>query len=180
MEYLFKSERLGFRNWQQSDIVKMQEISSDPDVMEFFPYVATLQQTTEFVERMQKMFAETSYCYFAVDRLDTQEFIGFIGLCDQDYKVPFCPMTDIGWRLNKKHWGNGFATEGAQKCLDYAFNEIGLKEVYSTAPRINEKSWSVMKKSGMELHLEFNHPNLKDDERLADFLCYKITNKNSI
>ena len=40
-KYLFTSERLGFRNWIDSDIAKMIDISSDPDVMEFFPATAT-------------------------------------------------------------------------------------------------------------------------------------------
>ena len=36
-KYLFASERLGFRNWIDSDVSKMIDISSDPDVMKFFP-----------------------------------------------------------------------------------------------------------------------------------------------
>ena len=40
-KYLFTSERLGFRNWIDSDVDKMIDISSDPDVMEFFPATAT-------------------------------------------------------------------------------------------------------------------------------------------
>ena len=34
-EYLFQSDRLGFRNWIDSDISKMIDISSNPDVMQF-------------------------------------------------------------------------------------------------------------------------------------------------
>jgi hypothetical protein len=34
--YLFKSERLGFRNWLQADLPLLAEINADPDVMVFF------------------------------------------------------------------------------------------------------------------------------------------------
>lgn len=175
--YIFTSERLGFRNWTESDLDLMQEVSSDPEVMEFFPKTATREQTKEFIDRMKSMCDEKGYSYFAVEEIETGDFIGFIGICDQDYNVPFCPMTDIGWRLNKSYWGKGYATEGAKRCLEYAFELCNLKEIYSTAPRLNERSWNVMEKIGMTLHLEFNHPNLDDDHPLADFLCYRITNE---
>ena len=36
MNYLFKSERLGFRNWVDSDISLMTDISGDAEVMKYF------------------------------------------------------------------------------------------------------------------------------------------------
>jgi len=178
MTYLFKSERLGFRNWQNSDVSKMIEISSNPKVMEFFTYLATAEQTIEFIERMQAMCEEKSYCYFAVDELETGAFIGFIGLCDQDYDVEFTPCTDIGWRLDPVYWNKGYATEGAQACLDYGLNTIGLEEIYSTTTQIHEKSINVMKKIGMVEYLNYIHPKLRDNERLKNCVCYRITNNS--
>ena len=118
-KYLFTSERLGFRNWIDSDTPKMIDISSDPDVMEFFPATTTQIQTVEFIDKMKLMYIEKGYCYFAVDQLKTESFIGFIGLCHQTYESQVTPNVDIGWRLNKKYWNNGFATEGAKRCLEY-------------------------------------------------------------
>ncbi|MEQ6118664.1 GNAT family N-acetyltransferase [Reichenbachiella sp. MALMAid0571] len=66
-QYIFKSERLGFRNWVESDTAKMAEINSDPKVMEYFPGIPDFEQTVEFIERMQKQFLEKGFCYFAVD-----------------------------------------------------------------------------------------------------------------
>ena len=177
-EYLFQSERLGFRNWIDSDTPKMIDISSDPDVMEFFPAIATKIQTVEFIDRMKLMCIEKGYCYFAVDQLKDESFIGFIGLCYQTYESQFTPGVDIGWRLNKKYWNNGLATEGAKKCLEYGFNVIKLKNIISTTPRINIKSIRVMEKIGMEKLAEFQHPRLKSDKRLEDCVCYEIKNPN--
>ncbi|RZK12370.1 MAG: N-acetyltransferase, partial [Flavobacterium sp.] len=117
--YLFTSERLGFRNWIEDDIPKMAEINSDPNVMEFFPSLQSAEQTDLFIRRMQQQFEEKSYCYFAVDVLDTDTFIGFIGLSDKDFESDFTPSVDIGWRLSEKQWKKGYATEGALACLKY-------------------------------------------------------------
>ncbi len=173
-EHLFTSERLGFRNWQEADIPNMARVSADPDVMEFFPAPATFQQTESFIHRMQDMFAERGYCYFAADHLDTGAFIGFIGMCYQTYEAPFTPCTDIGWRLAKEHWGQGFATEGAKRCLEFAFGDIGLEAIYATAPRLNVRSVNVMKKAGMRPYLDFIHPRLPADHPQADFVCYRV------
>ena len=177
-KYLFTSARLGFRNWIDSDIAKMVDISSDPDVMEFFPAIATRIQTVEFIDKMKLMYIEKGYCYFAVEYLKDESFIGFIGLCYQTYESKVTPNVDIGWRLNKKFWNNGFATEGATKCLDYGFNVIKLKNIISTTPKINIKSIRVMEKIGMSKLTEFKHPRLQSDNKLSDFFCYEILNLN--
>lgn len=173
MKHLFTSERLGFRNWTDDDIPKMIAISADPLVMRYFPAIVPADKTTAFVKRMQNEFDEKQYCYFAVDRLDTYEFIGFIGLLDQNFDVPFMPATDIGWRLHHKHWNLGFATEGAVRCLEYGFNDIGLKSIVATAPLANTNSINVMKKAGMQFKTEFIHPRLIGNSLIEKCACYE-------
>jgi len=156
IKYIFTSERLGFRNWNLTDIDKMYEINSDEKVMEFFPSIQTKEQTTEFVERMKKQYEEKGFCYFAVEILGDNQFIGFIGLSEQTYKAEFTPCIDIGWRINSNEWNKGFATEGAKKCLEYAFKELKLENVYSIAPKINTKSEHIMKKIGLKSNMNLN------------------------
>ena len=54
--YIFKSERLGFRNWKEIDKTKMGMINADPKVMEHFPAIQTQKQTDEFIDRMKTQF----------------------------------------------------------------------------------------------------------------------------
>ncbi|MGB0887338.1 MAG: GNAT family N-acetyltransferase [Vicingaceae bacterium] len=178
-EYLFKTERLGFRNWTKSDTPLMTRISADVEVMKHFPAIATPQQTAEFIKRMQTMLSEKNYCYFAVDLLIDNSFIGFIGLSDQEYDVDFSPFIDIGWRLNKNYWGLGLATEGAKKCLEYAFNVLDLNSIKSTAPLVNRESINVMEKIGMTKQMEFQHPKLLKNERLVNCVCYEVKHDKS-
>lgn len=175
--YIFTSKRLGFRNWQTSDIDKLYEINSDKKVMEFFPNIPTKEQTIEFIERMKSQFEDKGFCYFAVDKLKDNEFIGFIGLSEQNYKAEFTPCIDIGWRINRNEWNKGFATEGAKKCLEYAFNELKLENVYSIAPKINTKSEHIMTKIGMKKQYEFEHSLLINNDQLKTCVLYKAETK---
>jgi RimJ/RimL family protein N-acetyltransferase len=178
--YLFKSARLGFRNWEDADIVVMAAISGDEEVMEFFPGTQTPAYTADFIRRMQLEFAANGYCYFAVDRLDTATFIGFIGIHEQTFESDFTPCVDIGWRLKKEVWNSGFASEGAIRCLEYAFRELGIKKIYSITPKVNVKSERIMQKIGMTKVKDFIFPLLKDDERLKECVLYKIDNAGAI
>ncbi|MDP4843467.1 MAG: GNAT family N-acetyltransferase, partial [Salibacteraceae bacterium] len=148
-DYLFTTQRLGFRNWKEEDIPEFAAINSDEDVMEHFPKTLTIQETTAFVERLQNHFEQFGYTYFAVEVLETDELIGFIGLTYQDFEAEFTPATDIGWRLKKSAWGKGYATEGARRCLEFAFHDLKLKRIVSIRTESNSKSENVMSKIGL-------------------------------
>lgn len=83
-----------------------------------------------------------------------------IGLAHQKYKTIYTPAIDIGWRLKKSAWGNGYATEGAKRCLEHAFNELNILKVIAVCTVHNKKSEKVMQKIGMVKKGSFMHPEV--------------------
>ncbi len=124
---------------------------------------------------MQSQYTERGFCYFAVEKLENQELIGFTGLSEQDFEAEFTPCIDIGWRLKEIEWNKGYATEAARACLHFAFHHLKIKKVYSMAPIVNERSERVMKKLGMEKIGTFLHPKLQNNERLRSCILYEIS-----
>jgi len=173
-EYLFVSERLGFRNWKLSDAEEFQKMNTDSEVMKYFPSIYKEGQSLTLIKKLMSQYERYGYCYFAVELLSNKEFIGFIGLAYQTYESKFTPCTDIGWRLKKEFWGQGLATEGAKRCLIHAFEELNLNKLYSIASVINEPSINVMKKIGMTRLYRFDHPELDSNERLKSCYLYEI------
>ena len=174
MEYLFTSERLGFRPWTTDDLEPMAAINADPEVMRHFPKIPDVEDTRDFIERMHRQYVDNSFCYFAVELLESNTFIGFIGLCVISFESKFTPCVDIGWRLKQDEWGKGYATEGAIACLDFGFNTIGLDKIFAVCPIVNLPSENVMKKIGMSKHSLFNHPYLSDYPLLEECYAYVI------
>lgn len=172
-QYLFTSERLGFRNWVDEDIDAFAAMNAHHEVMAYFPKILTREETKNTLERLQKQFSEKGYTYFATELLQTGIFIGFIGLSWQDYKAPFSPATDIGWRLRKEFWGEGYASEGAKRCLDFSFEALSLERVVSVCPASNLASEKVMKRIGMRKKGEFIHPGLPATSGLNPCVWYE-------
>lgn len=176
--YLFQSARLGFRNWTEADLDALSEINQNDQVMAYFPAKPNREQTLDFIHRMQKQYADRGYCYFALERLGSGELMGFIGICYQTFVAPFTPCTDIGWRLHPRFWGEGYASEGASACLDYAFTQ-GLQEIVAIAPVANLPSIAVMKRIGMQKKYTFDHPLLLDHADLRECCLYEIKNQKN-
>lgn len=172
-KYIIKTERLGLRNWIESDITPFAKMCSDPMVMEQFPSTLSLLESQELIERLSNHFDEFGYTYFAIDILENDEFIGFAGIKNQTWESEYTPCIDIGWRLNQSAWGKGYATEAAKGCLDAAFPKYGIEEVLSFATDTNEPSENVMKKVGMKYIGNVQHPAIVDDPRFKHCVVYR-------
>ncbi|GAA4296758.1 GNAT family N-acetyltransferase [Aestuariibaculum suncheonense] len=173
-DYIFTSRRLGFRNWMTSDLNEFAKMNADKEVMKHFPKTLTTNETSAFIERLQNHFITHGFNYFAVEILETGEFIGFIGLANKIFESNFTPAVDIGWRLKKSAWGRGYATEGAKRCLKFAFDDLDLDRIIATCTKQNVNSEQVMKKIGMKKIAEFKHPELKAYPEYEVCLCYEV------
>lgn len=174
--YIFKSSRLGFRRWKNTDAVAFAKLAADKAVMEHFPKVLSMRESIEFVRLLKEHFHDNGFTYYATEVLATKEFIGMIGLALQEYQTDFTPAIDIGWRLKRSAWGKGYATEGAKRCIEYAFNDLEIDKIISVCTINNKKSENVMQKIGMVKKGEFRHPELIDYPELEEHFWYEIKN----
>lgn len=172
-EYIIKSERLGLRNWLPSDEVPFIDMCKDELVMEHFPKPLSKEETLGLISRLDNHFKEHGYCYFALDLLDSGEFIGFTGLAKQTWESDFTPCVDMGWRLKRSAWGKGYATEAAGACLEAAYSKFGLEEVLAFTTDTNHASQKVMTKIGMQYAGTVQHPAIINDSRFEHCVVYK-------
>ena len=173
LPYLFCSTRLGFRRWQETDLDAFTTINTDPEVMRFFQRPLPKADTQAMMERMERLYEEKGFCYFAVDDLESQTLIGTIGLGWKTFEADFTPTVDVGYRIGKTWWNQGLSTEGAAACLDYA-RQLQLPKVVAMASIGNLASIQVMKKIGMEYWKEFDHPELQDCPSIQRCTLYQI------
>ncbi|WP_088006967.1 GNAT family N-acetyltransferase [Indiicoccus explosivorum] len=173
--YVFESERLGFRRWKESDRDLFASLNADAEVMKYFPDVLTRKESDLLIQRFEDHHDEKGFGIWAVERKEDGEFIGFIGLLEVKLDVDFQGVVEIGWRLDKKYWKQGYAVEGAKACLDFAFERLNLTEVYSFTACVNAPSETVMRRIGMTKIKEFDHPKIGAGSSLKRHVLYRIS-----
>lgn len=170
-----ETPRLRLRQWRDADREPFAALNADPATMEFFPATLAREASDAMVEGTRLAIAERGWGNWAVERKDTREFIGFIGLSIPKRTFHFSPCVEVGWRIAKAHWGNGFATEGASEALRAGFESIGLEEIVSMTALLNVRSRKVMERIGMhDAHEDFEHPGVPEGHRLRPHCLYRL------
>ncbi len=172
----FETDRLRLLAWQDRHIAPFAAMNADPEVMRYFASTVDEPQTRASVEMWRAQFDERGWSNWAVELKDSGEFIGFIGLSIPRRQLPFSPCVEIGWRLARRFWGNGYAAEGARASLDVGFGQLGLREVVSFTSLINTPSRAVMQRIGMHnTGKDFDHPAVPEGSALRRHCLYAIT-----
>ena len=156
-----ETDRLVLRRWDVTgDLDAWAAICADPEVMRYIGdgKPRDREQSAEQLASLERTWREQGFGLFAVERTDTGELIGFTGLASPDFLPEILPAVEIGWRLGRAHWGQGFATEAARAALAFGFERCGLDRIVSVHAVGNDASARVMQKLGMQFDRETVHP----------------------
>jgi RimJ/RimL family protein N-acetyltransferase len=170
------TDRLLLRQWRDSDRDPFAALNSDPAVMEHFTGLQSREVSDGLIDRNIVAIDERGWGLWAVEVKETGEFIGFTGLSVPSFEAHFMPSVEIGWRLAKGAWGNGYATEAARASLAHGFEVAGLDEIVSFTATTNLPSERVMQRIGM-IHDEagdFDHVRVPAGHRLQRHVLYRI------
>ena len=170
------TKRLILRPWCDADLVPFAEMNADPRVMEFYPRVLDKNESDTLVKTFQKEIEAQGYGYWAIEVPEVAGFIGYVGLKYWNLEMSFAPCVDVGWRLGFPHWGKGYATEGAKRVIQYAFEVLKLSEIVSMATIGNIRSQRVMQRLGMtsDPAENFEHPRVPRGDPLSWRVLYRL------
>ena len=169
------TERLLLRGWQPTDRVPFAALNADLAVNEFLPKPLTRAESDGLADRFEAHRVEHGFTFWAVEAPGVAPFLGAVGLVRVTFEAHFAPAVEIGWRLGREHWGQGYATEAARASLAFAFDVLGLDEVVSFTVPENVRSRAVMERLGMvqDMDGDFDHPKLPAGHRLRRHVLYR-------
>ncbi|TGE28955.1 GNAT family N-acetyltransferase [Hymenobacter metallicola] len=154
-----ETPRLLLREMLPTDAPGILALDSDPEVLRYVPgqLLKTLEEAAGVIAYIRQQYAQNGIGRWAVVRRDTQEFIGWCGIkLVNDYHTNGrTNYYDIGYRLLRQHWGQGFASEAARASLAYAFDTLKLPEIHATARRENLASCRILERLGLRKETEF-------------------------
>ena len=168
--------RLRLRQWRDADRAPFAALNADPLVMKYFASVISREASDRSIDVWQAELAERGWSNWAVEKVQGGEFIGFVGLSvPRRAELPFMPCVEIGWRLGRAFWGQGYATEAARAALRVGFERLGLPEIVAFTSLINRPSRAVMERIGMiDSGEDFDHPALPEGSGLRRHCRYRL------
>lgn len=173
---MIETERLILRRWRDSDRPAFAAICADPEVMQWLGGVLNREQADERIDRVEATFERLGYGRFLIERKSDALFLGWCGVMPcHEIVTPIAGQPEMGWRLIRAAWGEGFASEAARAALDDAFERLGMPEVLAYTSPTNLRSQAVMKRLGMtrEPQRDFEHPNITEgDRRSVVYVAY--------
>ena len=152
--------RLRLRRWSSEDAVALAKILADPNVTRYIGDgdAFSKEDTFSWMVRHRRHWDELGFGLWAAELKKTGALAGWMGLATPAWLPEVMPATEVGWLLDKPHWGRGLATEGGRATLAHAFDTLRLDEVVSICYADNPASERVMQKIGLHHERDTAHP----------------------
>jgi RimJ/RimL family protein N-acetyltransferase len=160
---VLETERLVLREFSAADIDHLTNLDADPEVLRYLskhgpPSRATVK--AEILPRLIDDYAlHPGFGRWAVQEKVSGAFVGWasLDLCGEGPRT-----AELGYRLRRAAWGNGYATEVSRALIQRAFAHLDVDRVFATTMAVNMRSRRVMEKAGLRhvrtFHLTFDDP----------------------
>jgi RimJ/RimL family protein N-acetyltransferase len=144
---ILETERLRLRHFVETDLNAYAPICADAETMRYIGLGTPLSRADAWRSMAMLLghWQLRGYGMWAVEDKATGAFLGRIGL----HYPEAWPVLEVGWLLDRAHWGRGLATEGGRAAMQYGFERLNLPRISSVIHPLNNASIRVAEKLGM-------------------------------
>ena len=150
---ILTTPRLVIRQFTEDDADNLFHLNGDPEVMRYL----TGGKPTAREEIRDQIIPVHLGVYDRLDRLGTWaaesaatgEFLGWFHF----RPGPDSDITniDLGYRLRRPAWNQGYATEGSRALISMGFTDLSVERVWAHTMTVNTASRHVLEKCGLTL-----------------------------
>lgn len=147
-----ESERLIYRRTTLDDITAWSDFFIDNDRLHFFNFdlsKSVEELSEQWITKQMERYASNGFGHLAVELKSSGQLIAMGGILPRelDGKREF----EIGYSVNPRHWGHGYATEIAMTMKDFAMRHLDASRFISIIDLENADSAKVALKNGMDV-----------------------------
>jgi RimJ/RimL family protein N-acetyltransferase len=154
--------RLVLRQPEESDVEPIMAMDADPEVMRYIGTGAIIppdrDRALQSVTRWRKQWDEQGFGMCSVIVRETGDYAGWVTLAVPAFLPEILPAVEIGFRLRREYWGQGYATEAATELLRFGLTEVGLDRVVSIRDIDNARSERLLDKLGLHFECQTTVP----------------------
>lgn len=145
---ILETERLTLRELVPADIDFLASMMADPQVSHHYDRRFSRQAADEWLHRQIERYHNDGHGLWLAAEKATCLPVGQVGLVLQTIEGQ--KRAEVGWLLDRPHWGKGYATEAAAAVRDAAFTRWNYPEVISLIRPTNTPSQRVAERIGMK------------------------------
>lgn len=170
---MIQTQRLILRRWRDEDVTALTTIDADPEVAFWLGGLRFVGRAATAIQRYNAFIDDHGFGRFAVEIAEGGRLIGAAGVMPVFDNYPFAGL-EIGWRLARDSWGQGYASEAAAAALPHAFEHTTADELFAFTAAVNQRSMAVMERIGMvrDPALDFDHEGLAEGDALRPHVVY--------
>lgn len=144
---MLETERLILRQLTDNDVDAVFALRKDAEIMRFIRKPQKSREEAESWMRLVSSRWESEKIGFcAVIKKESGEFVGWCGL----WRLKESGEIEVGYAVAQNFQRKGYATEAAEACLAYGFNQLNMRKIVAVTRPENEASRRVMEKLGMK------------------------------
>lgn len=139
---VFTTQRLQIRRLTLADLDLFHKMQNDQQVMRYIGgKVSSYQENKKDLENILKFYntPKNDFWVWAIALKSNRDFIGTVALV-KNQKGEY----EIGYRLLKTYWRQGYGKEVSNGLIKYAFEELHLKEIVAYVDKNNITSVRIL------------------------------------
>ena len=148
---ILTSKRLNFRFFEKSDLEKIYQMSQEEGIRKWLPdqCYQNKDEAAEVINFLIECYSEvdpsTKPFVLGIELKENKELIGHIGLS------PVAGLIEVGYAVEEKHQGAGYATEAVKEFSEWAQKELNLEAIWGIVEKENLASAKVLEKANYSL-----------------------------
>lgn len=175
MSIFLETKRLILKTPESSHFADLLALRTDLDVMKYIGEngaIQTKEDVEQFLTLAMAYQAKHGFGFCSVFEKESGAFVGQAGLCHLALDDSQADI-ELAYRLHKRYWGKGYATELARALVTWGFEHLLVNKIIAVTHSDNIDSQKVLKKIGM-IHIG------KRDYRGSQVEGYEIYKNDSI
>jgi RimJ/RimL family protein N-acetyltransferase len=156
-EIQLTTERLNLRQLDFDDAAFILDLVNQPSWLKYIGdrNIHTIDAAMAYIQNgPMAMYQTHNMGLLLVERKEDKAPLGLCGLITRDT----LEHPDIGFAFHPSAWGQGYAKEAAQRCVDHAFNTLGLKCILAITLPSNQASIRLLDAIGLKYEKVISFP----------------------
>lgn len=170
---IIETNRLILRKINQNDYSEMKSILQNKDLMLIgWGKTYSDDEVQTWINKIMEQYEKYGYSYYIAIEKNINNVIGIMGIIPINIKNT--DYIEIAYILKQEYWGNGYATEGINACISYAFSTLNADKIIAQVIPENKSSIKVLERLGMKFIDEY----VRDyGDKKSLHLIYELTKK---